>query len=72
MKADPFLKILVTVEVAIIILSIVLICDFLLKKLSSNGRFGRFVSKEYCRMVLSYLCGIYVFLLGVGIADWLL
>lgn len=65
----PFLKILVTVAFAIITLSIVLICDFSLKKLSSNGRFGRFVSKEYCRMALSYLCGLGIFLLGVWIAN---
>ena len=68
----PLLKILVTVAVAIITLAIVLICDFLLKKLSSNGRFGRLVSKDYYRMALSYLCGICLFLLGVGIVGLLL
>ncbi len=68
----PLLKILVTVAVAIITLAIVLICDFSLKKLSSNGRFGRLVSKDYCRMALSYLCGICLFLLGVGIVGLLL
>ncbi len=35
--------------VTIVTLAIVLICDLVLKKLPPNGRFGRFISKEYCR-----------------------
>lgn len=66
---DGVTKIFATILIAVIGLVCVIICDYLLLKISSHGYFVRLISKEYSRMALSYLCGISIFLVGLKILN---
>lgn len=60
------------ITLAIICFGCVMLCDFLLQKVHTTSRVGKFVSKSIVRMALSYFSGIFLFLLGVRLLSTIL
>lgn len=61
------MKIVYTVLLAAIGLACVLACDFLLQKIPTETRIGKFTSQNSVRMAISYLLGILIFLVGIRV-----
>lgn len=58
-----------TILIAIIGFSCIILCDFLLSKLTFNNFLLSFISKDKIRMALSYLLGLSIFLIGLKLIS---
>lgn len=65
------MKILYTILLAAIGFACVIVSDFLLQKIPPEIWFGKFAANHSIRMVLSYLIGIAVFLIGIRVCSLL-